>query len=167
MSGPTSGADWNSNAGSPAYGTFPRPRLTSNYSVESTAVHSNNGDVSPKRRPSPEQRKSSRHIEFRNHLRRPHLTETQRTLSDALRAAKSREEQETLLPEEDHAGSDGCFNGTGQPVGPRDVFAPDPHSGLKVYYNIHRYVVSNSLPTIRTLRGAPPPKRRSSFMHIC
>lgn len=150
MSGPTSNPDWTSaNNGSPAYGTFPRPRLTSNYSrasVESTAVHSNDGDVSPKRRPSPEQRKSSRHIEFRNHLKRPHLTETQRTLSDALRAAKSREEQETLLPDEDHAGSDGCFNGTGQPVGPRDAFAPYPHSNLKVYYNIHRYVISCQSP---------------------
>ena len=156
MSGPTSDPDWTSvNNGSPAYGTFPRPRLTSDYSrasVESTAVHSNDGDVSPKRRPSPEQRKSSRHIEFRNHLKRPHLTETQRTLSDALRAAKSREEQETLLPDEDHAGSDGCFNGTGQPVGPRDAFAPYPHSNLKVYYNIHRYVIlyQSSTPTNRS-----------------
>lgn len=144
MSGPTSNPDWSNNtAGSPAYGTFPRSRLTSDYSsrdsVESTAVHSNGGDVSPKQRPSPEQRKSSRHIEFRNHLRRPHLTETQRTLSDALRAAKSREEQETLLPDEDHAGSDGCFNGMGAPAGPREVFAPYPHSQLQVYYNIHRY----------------------------
>ncbi|KAJ8112304.1 hypothetical protein OPT61_g5301 [Boeremia exigua] len=143
MSGPTSNPDWNdTNNGSPAYGTFPRPRLgstfSSGYSVDSTAVHSNGGDVSPKARPSLEERKSSRHVEFRNHLRRPHLTETQRTLSDALRAAKSREEQETLLPDEDHAGSDGCFNGTGQPAGPREAFAPYPHSELKVYYNIHR-----------------------------
>jgi hypothetical protein len=152
MSGPTSNPDWSTKpAGSPAYGTFPRPRLTSNYSsrdsVDSTAVHSNGGDISPKRRPSPEQRKSSRHIEFRNHLRRPHLTETQRTLSDALRAAKSREEQETLLPDEDHAGSDGCFNGTGAPVGPREVFAPYPHSQLKVYYNIHRYAPHDTFLT--------------------
>lgn len=142
MSGPTSNPGWSTNTGSPAYGTFPRPRLTSDFgsrdSVDSNAVNSNSGDVSPKRRPSPVQRKSSRHIEFRNHLRRPHLTDTQRTLSDALRAAKSREEQETLLPDEDHAGSDGCFNGTGEPVGTREVFTPYPHSDLKVYYNIHR-----------------------------
>ncbi len=151
MSGPTSNPAWSTNSGSPAYGTFPRPRLSSNFSsrdsVDSTAVHSNVGDVSPKGRPSPAERKSSRHIEFRNHLRRPHLTETQRTLSDALRAAKSREEQETLLPDEDHAGSDGCFNGTGQPAGPREVFAPYPHSGLKVYYNIHRYVQTEARAT--------------------
>ncbi|KAL5121074.1 hypothetical protein ACEQ8H_000925 [Pleosporales sp. CAS-2024a] len=89
------------------------------------------------RRPSPA-RKPSRHIEFRKFLKRPHLEETQRTLSDALRAAKSREEQETLLEDEDHAGSDGCFNGAGQPIGPREIFAPYPHSQLQVYYNIHR-----------------------------
>lgn len=92
----------------------------------------------PAERPSVAQRKSSKHIEFRNHLKRPHLLESQRTLSDALRAAKSREEQETLLPDDDIAGSDGCFNGQGEPVGPREVFAPYPHSGLKVYFNIHR-----------------------------
>jgi hypothetical protein len=141
MSGPTSNPDWNlSSSGSAAYGTFPRPRLTSNQSNgshDSTAVHSNDDNVSPMRRPSPA-RKPSRHIEFRKFLKRPHLEESQRTLSDALRAAKSREEQETLLPDDDHAGSDGCFNGAGQPVGPRELRAPYPHSGLQVYYNIHR-----------------------------
>ena len=139
MSGPTSNPDWN-RSGSSAYGTFPRPRLSSDQSRDSndsTTAHSNSGDISPKRRPSPS-RKPSRHIEFRKFLKRPHLTESQRTLSDALRAAKSREEQETLLPDDDHAGSDGCFNGVGEPVGIRDIFAPYPHSDLKVYYNIHR-----------------------------
>ncbi|OAK99795.1 hypothetical protein IQ06DRAFT_294208 [Phaeosphaeriaceae sp. SRC1lsM3a] len=141
MSGPTSNPDWNSNSsGSAAYGTFPRPRLSSHQSVgshDSTAVRSNSDDVSPTRRPSPS-RKSSRHIEFRKYLKRPHLEESQRTLSDALRAAKSREEQETLLPDDEHAGSDGCFNGAGEPIGPREQFAPYPHSALQVYYNIHR-----------------------------
>lgn len=141
MSGPTSNPDWNANSsGSAAYGTFPRPRLNehrSNGSHDSAAVQSNDDDVSPTRRPSPT-RKSSRHIEFRKYLKRPHLEESQRTLSDALRAAKSREEQETLLPSDEHAGSDGCFNGAGEPVGPREQFAPYPHSALQVYYNIHR-----------------------------
>ncbi|CAO2656409.1 Nn.00g052120.m01.CDS01 [Neocucurbitaria sp. VM-36] len=139
MSGPTSNPDWN-RSGSPAYGTFPRPRLSSNQSRESydsATAHSNSGEISPKRRPSPS-RKPSRHIEFRKYLKRPHLTESQRTLSDALRAAKSREEQETLMPDDDHAGSDGCFNGVGEPVGPRDLFPPYPHADLQVYYNIHR-----------------------------
>lgn len=143
MSGPTSNPDWNPGASSSsaAYGTFPRPRLSSNLSNgshDSTAAYSNGGDLSPKRRPSPPTRKSSRHIEFRKYLKRPHLEENQRTLSDALRSAKSREEQETLLPDDDVAGSDGCFSGAGQPVGPRDNFAPYPFSSLQVYYNIHR-----------------------------
>lgn len=144
MSGPTSNPDWTTvrRSGSPAYGTFPRPRLSSNLShgsLDSTAIQSTGADddVSPKRPASPT-RKPSRHIEFRKFLKRPHLEESQRTLSDALRAARSREEQETLMPDDDQAGSDGCFNGAGQPVGPRDIFAPYPHAGLDVYYNIHR-----------------------------
>lgn len=138
MSGPTSNPEWNTS-GSAAYGTFHRPRITSNLSGVSNESHDSNGDdVSPKRRPSPPQRKPSRHIEFRKFLKRPHLEESQRTLSDALRSARSREEQETLLPDDDHAGSDGCFNGAGEPVGTRDYFAPSPHSKLRVYYNIHR-----------------------------
>ncbi|KAF1946427.1 hypothetical protein EJ02DRAFT_367123 [Clathrospora elynae] len=136
MSGPTSNPDWNPS-GSPAYGTFPRPQFSSNDSQNSTAVYSNGGDVSPKRRPSPS-RKTSRHIEFRKYLKRPHLIENQRTLSDALRSAKSREEQETLLPDDDQAGADGCFNGQGEPMESRTAFAPEPHDNLKVYYNIHR-----------------------------
>ncbi|KAH7394131.1 hypothetical protein DE146DRAFT_660829 [Phaeosphaeria sp. MPI-PUGE-AT-0046c] len=141
MSGPTSNPGWDTNSsGSAAYGTFPRSRLTSyqsDGSHDSATIHSNGDDVSPKRRPSPS-RKSSRHIEFRKYLKRPHLEESQRTLSDALRAAKSREEQETLLPDDEPAGSDGCFNGAGEPVGPREQFAPYTHSALQVYYNIHR-----------------------------
>lgn len=145
MSAPTSNPEFNAS-GSAAYGTFPRPRLTSSnsrVSDNSTAAYSNGGDggdVSPKRRPSPPTRKTSRHIEFRKYLRRPHLTESQRTLSDALRAAKSREEQETLLPDDDHAGSDGCFDGQGEPMMPRDVTTPVSNHNSKVYFNIHRYV---------------------------
>jgi len=141
MSGPTSNPERStSNGGSAAYGTFRPSHLRSTSSTGSqgsTSAISNDDDASPATRPTPS-RKPSRHIEFRKFLKRPHLEESQRTLSDALRAAKSREEQETLLPDDDHAGSDGCFNGAGEPVGPRDVFAPYPHSSLQVYYNIHR-----------------------------
>ncbi|KAL6709439.1 hypothetical protein ACN47E_001374 [Coniothyrium glycines] len=140
MSGPTSNPDWNGSS-SAAYGTFPRPRLSSNHnshgSVDSTAVHSTGGEISPKCRPSPS-RQPSRHIEFRKFLKRPHLTETQRTLSDALRSAKSREDQETLLPDDDHAGSDGCFNAQGEPLTPRDVTTPVSSKNERVYFNIHR-----------------------------
>ena len=140
MSGPTSNPDWN-KTGSSAYGTFPRPRLTSNHSShgsqDSTAAYSNGGDVSPKARPSPS-RQPTKHIEFRKYLKRPHLTGTQRTLSDALRSAKSREEQETLLPDDDHAGSDGCFNAQGDPMTPRDISTPTSSDNQRVYFNIHR-----------------------------
>jgi hypothetical protein len=68
------------------------------------------------------------------------MMENQRTLSDALRSAKSREEQETLLPEEDYAGADGCFNGQGEPMLERTASAPDLNNNKKTYFNIHRYV---------------------------
>ena len=142
MSGPTSSPDWD-RSGSSTYGTINHRSRLSSYqngssSVDSEAAQSNGGEVSPKRRPSPS-RKPSGHIEFRKYLKRPHLSESQRTLSDALRAAKSRVEQETLLPDDDPAGSDGCFTGTNHLVGPRDVSTLHPHGSLKVYYNIHRY----------------------------
>jgi hypothetical protein len=140
MSGPTSNPGWN-RSGSPAYGTFTRPPFnpnpTSHDSNDSAVASSNGGEISPKRRPSPS-RKPSRHIEFRKYLKRPHLMENQRTLSDALRSAKSREEQETLLPEEDYAGSDGCFNGQGEPMASQTTPAPVFQKNLKVYFNIHR-----------------------------
>ena len=145
MSGPTSNPDWNGQ--SSAYGTFPRSYLEvirDEDHLSADDAHSNGGDVSPRRRPSPS-RKSSGHVEFRKYLKRPHLSESQRTLSDALRAAKSREEQETLLPDDDHAGSDGCFSAAGHHVEIRDVFAPYPYTNLQIYYNIHRYVQSSSL----------------------
>ena len=141
MSGPTSSPDWLSNNGGPAYGTFPRPRFTSanssHDSRDSTIGNDAGGDVSPTHRPSPS-RKVSKHIEFRKFLKRPHLTDSQRTLSDALRSAKSREEQETLLPDDYNAGSDGCFNGQGEPVSARDLSVPDANANLKIYFNIHR-----------------------------
>lgn len=141
MSGPTSNPDWN-KGGSPAYGTFSQSPTNidatiSNESNESTAIISSNGDeeLSPTQRPIP-QRQPSRHIEFRKYLKRPYQ-ETQRTLSDALRSAKSRQEQETLLPGEDYAGSDGCFNGQGQPAIARPADANTVNS-YQTYFNIHR-----------------------------
>lgn len=152
MSGPTSNPDWN-KSGSPAYGTFPQSPTNlhatlSNGSSDSTAILSGNGDeeLSPTRRPSP-QRKPSRHIEFRKYLKRPYQ-DTQRTLSDALRSAKSRQEQETLLPEEDYAGSDGCFNGQGQPAVARAA-GTNTENSYQTYFNIHRYAgAGDALPEI-------------------
>jgi hypothetical protein len=42
------------------------------------------------------------------------------------------------MPDDDAAGSDGCFNGVGEPIGARDVSVPYLYSQTKVYYNIHR-----------------------------
>ncbi|KAF2122125.1 hypothetical protein BDV96DRAFT_562947 [Lophiotrema nucula] len=90
------------------------------------------GSISPKR--------GDNHIRIPEHLaRRPHLTESHRTLSDALRAQRSREEQETLLgADEEVADPDGCVREDGGQTGAREVFCPDPHQGLGVYVTIHR-----------------------------
>lgn len=72
-------------------------------------------------------------------LSRPHLQHEHRSLSEIVRAVRSREEQETLLEEDGIADPDGCVRAdTGVFVGPREVFSRDPHRDLRVYYNIHR-----------------------------
>jgi hypothetical protein len=104
--------------------TLIRPPLNVNGS--STA-----DDASPKRQPS-------RHIKLATHLQRPHLTDRHRTLSDALRAERSREEQETLLPGDDEvADPDAASEQTEQLSGPRRAFS-DANAELDVYYTIHR-----------------------------
>ncbi|KAF2815051.1 uncharacterized protein BDZ99DRAFT_566953 [Mytilinidion resinicola] len=64
-------------------------------------------------------------------------TSSHRSLSEALRAVRSREEQETLLGDGDEeiADPDGCLRAY---AGPQQVFVPDPHAGLPVYVSIHR-----------------------------
>ncbi|KAF2008221.1 hypothetical protein P154DRAFT_516924 [Amniculicola lignicola CBS 123094] len=89
------------------------------------------GDISPKR--------TGDHIRIPTQLQRPHLSESHRSLSDALRAVRSREEQETLLGEDEEiADDDGCLREDGRRTGPREIFCPDPHSELPVYYSIQR-----------------------------
>jgi hypothetical protein len=126
MSGPTPNPEGNSNPGNP------RPRALLSQINEHTNGSSNGGDVSPKR-------KSSQHIKLPERLNRPH-TGLHRTLSDALRAERSREEQETLLGdgEDEDADRDGCVREPGELPGPREIFAPDLHAGLNIYYNIQR-----------------------------
>ncbi|KAF2641215.1 hypothetical protein P280DRAFT_542365 [Massarina eburnea CBS 473.64] len=93
---------------------------------------SNNGpDAPPKRKPS-------QHIRLADHLQRPHLAGNHRTLSDALRAERSREEQETLLGDDEVADPDGCLREQGQQPGPRQIFHPDTNTDLDIYYTIHR-----------------------------
>ncbi|KAF2175631.1 hypothetical protein K469DRAFT_701665 [Zopfia rhizophila CBS 207.26] len=78
----------------------------------------------------------SPHIRIPDHLTRPHLNSSHRSLSDALRAVRSREEQETLLDDDEVADPDGCLRENG--CGPREVFCQDPWRDLPVYMTIHR-----------------------------
>ncbi|KAF2086252.1 hypothetical protein K490DRAFT_18055, partial [Saccharata proteae CBS 121410] len=59
-----------------------------------------------------------------------------RSLSQALRALRSQEEQETLLneDEEERVDNEGCV----LPAEPEMIFAPNPHAHLPVYKTIHR-----------------------------
>jgi hypothetical protein len=67
-----------------------------------------------------------------------------RTISYALRAAREREESETLLGEEeaqvDHAG---CI------VAPSQSGYLNPHAHLPVYKNIHRYEIGDEIDRFR------------------
>lgn len=60
----------------------------------------------------------------------------QRKVSQTLAALRSREEQETLLGEEEVASDDGCVREPNTPV--PGIFAENPHADLEVYKNIHR-----------------------------
>jgi hypothetical protein len=129
MSGPTS------NPGN--YNTFSTTPINTN--PASNANGNGNGDGGAQGNVSPKRKQSSPHIKLPDHLDRPHLRENHRTLSEALRAVRSREEQETLLgQDEEIVDPDGCVREDGGVSGPREVFCPDPHAGLKVYFTIHR-----------------------------
>lgn len=60
--------------------------------------------------------------------------QSNRSISDAMRLARSREEQETLLGDEEQADDDGCF----PPRENDDPWVPNPHAKLPVYTTIHR-----------------------------
>ncbi|KAK3066618.1 hypothetical protein LTR53_016964 [Teratosphaeriaceae sp. CCFEE 6253] len=60
--------------------------------------------------------------------------ESTKSLSEALRLARSREEQETLLGDHEEADDDGCYP-------PRSTDAPrtpNPHASLPIYTTIHK-----------------------------
>lgn len=61
--------------------------------------------------------------------------ESTRSMSEALRLARSREEQETLLGDEEQADDDGCYppRNIGDPLR-----VPNPHRSLPVYTTIHK-----------------------------
>lgn len=57
-----------------------------------------------------------------------------KSVSDALRLARSREEQETLLGDEECADDDGCF----PPRINDEPRIPNPHRNLPIYATIHK-----------------------------
>lgn len=57
-----------------------------------------------------------------------------KSISEALRMARSREEQETLLGEHEEADDDGCY----PPRKNSDPTVPNPHASLPVYTTIHK-----------------------------
>lgn len=67
--------------------------------------------------------------------RRP-LIPFHRSISDALANLRAREEQETLLGDDEIADPDGCLRDA--QTGPRNLVAVDPWIGLPVYESIHR-----------------------------
>lgn len=75
-----------------------------------------------------------------------------KSVSEALRLARSREEQETLLGEEEQADDDGCY----PPRISDDPRTPNPHQALPVYATIHkiRRLVIAGIGTIVCARHA-------------
>lgn len=57
-----------------------------------------------------------------------------KSISEALRMARAREEQETLLGEHEEADDDGCY----PPRKNSDPTVPNPHAELPVYTTIHK-----------------------------
>ncbi|KAK5125212.1 hypothetical protein LTR85_000888 [Meristemomyces frigidus] len=60
--------------------------------------------------------------------------ESTKSISEALRLARSREEQETLLADEEQADDDGCY----PPRKNDEPRVPNPHSWLPIYTTIHK-----------------------------
>ncbi|KAK3706807.1 hypothetical protein LTR37_012486 [Vermiconidia calcicola] len=107
--------------------------------VEEGREHS--GDPPPPKIEIPEDdARSGSHIRLeapkRPELLKRHTTrgESTKSVSEALRLARSREEQETLLGEGEEADDDGCY----PPRESEEPRAPNPHQSLPVYATIHK-----------------------------
>lgn len=110
-------------------------RRASNASIRESSAHaraySNPGGMSPNQsitltepvRPA-----------FPARLRASARGESHRSISEAMRLARSREEQEELLDDEEQADDDGCY----PPRKNDDPRAPNPHGWLPVYTTIHK-----------------------------
>lgn len=68
---------------------------------------------------------------FKRHTARG---QSAKSVSEALRLERSREEQETLLGVDEEADDDGCY----PPRVNDEPRAPNPHMGLPVYATIHK-----------------------------
>jgi len=84
---------------------------------------------------------NSGHIQLAAEPQRPQLPkrntvrgESTKSISEALRLARSREEQETLLGEEEQADDDGCY----PPRQNDEPRTPNPHRHLPIYTTIHK-----------------------------
>jgi len=84
---------------------------------------------------------NSGHIQLAAEPPRPQLLkrntirgESTKSISEALRLARSREEQETLLGEEEQADDDGCY----PPRQNDEPRIPNPHRHLPIYTTIHK-----------------------------
>ncbi|KAF2751639.1 hypothetical protein M011DRAFT_463145 [Sporormia fimetaria CBS 119925] len=106
---------------------------TSNPDSKSASATGSNNDVTGGS-------KGPKHIRLPQLLKRPHLESgtSHRSLSEAIRGVRSREEPETLLEEDDVADPDGTLRLDGSSMGPTEIFFPDPYKHLKVYHTIHR-----------------------------
>jgi hypothetical protein len=106
---------------------------------------------------------SSAHITMAKPPPRPQLpkrgttargTASSRNITEAMRLARSREEQETLLGDEEQADDDGCY----PPRQNDDPRKPNPHSALPVYTTIHmiRRLVLAAIGTWKTKNWMRP-----------
>ena len=68
---------------------------------------------------------------FKRHSAR---NESRKSVSEALRLARSREEQDTLLGADEQADDDGCY----PPRITDEPRVPNPHRFLPVYTTIHK-----------------------------
>ena len=66
--------------------------------------------------------------------RRSSRNESRKSISEALRLARSREEQETLLGADEQADDDGCY----PPRVSDEPRLPNPHRFLPIYATIHK-----------------------------
>jgi hypothetical protein len=112
-------------------------RKPSNASVHESSAHANMNDIFRPDLGSPRQS-----ITLQEPVR-PALParltagargESHRSMSEAMRIARSREEQEELLDDEEQADDDGCY----PPRKNDDPRAPNPHGWLPVYTTIHK-----------------------------